>query len=137
MEIEDTDTVIEMTLCKYWAYSSQNELEQHSLFSFQILTLKYGQREDLVKMVGNSKRVCLRELLPLLPASPTSEASLVAQRVKCLPAVWETWVQSLSWEDPLEKAMELSPVPLPGKSHGRRSLLDCLLSMGSHRVGRD
>ena len=104
MEIEDTDTVIEMTLCKYWAYSSQNELEQHSLFSFQILRLKYGQR-DLVKMVGNSKRVCLRELLPLLPASPTSEASLVAQRVKCLPAVWETWVQSLSWEDPLEMEM--------------------------------
>ena len=103
MEIEDTDTVIEMTLCKYWAYSSQNELEQHSLFSFQILTLKYGQREDLVKMVGNSKRVCLRELLPLLPASPTSEASLVAQRVKCLPAVWETWVQPLGCKDPLEK----------------------------------
>ena len=30
-------------------------------------------------------------------------ASLVAQLVKNLPAVWETWVQSLSWEDPLEK----------------------------------
>ena len=30
-------------------------------------------------------------------------ASLVAQTVKCLPAVWETWVRSLGWEDPLEK----------------------------------
>ena len=30
-------------------------------------------------------------------------ASLVAQRVKNLPAMWETWVQSLGWEDPLEK----------------------------------
>ena len=29
--------------------------------------------------------------------------SLVAQTVKNLPAMWETWVQSLSWEDPLEK----------------------------------
>ena len=29
--------------------------------------------------------------------------SLVAQMVKNLPAMWETWVQSLSWEDPLEK----------------------------------
>ena len=29
-------------------------------------------------------------------------ASLVAQMVKNLPAVWETWVQSLGWEDPLE-----------------------------------
>ena len=31
--------------------------------------------------------------------------SLVAQMVKCLPTMWETWVQSLGWEDPLEKAM--------------------------------
>ena len=30
-------------------------------------------------------------------------ASLVAQRLKRLPAVRETWVQSLGWEDPLEK----------------------------------
>ena len=32
-------------------------------------------------------------------------ASLVAQMVKCLPAMRETQVQSLGWEDPLEKAM--------------------------------
>ena len=32
-------------------------------------------------------------------------ASLVAQRVKCLPAMLETQVQSLGWEDPLEKEM--------------------------------
>ena len=30
-------------------------------------------------------------------------ASLVAQTVKRLPAMWETWVQSLGREDPLEK----------------------------------
>ena len=30
-------------------------------------------------------------------------ASLVAQRVKIPPAMWETWLQSLGWEDPLEK----------------------------------
>ena len=30
-------------------------------------------------------------------------ASLVAQLVKNLPAMWETWVASLGWEDPLEK----------------------------------
>ena len=33
------------------------------------------------------------------------EASLVAQRLKHLPATRETWVRSLSWEDPLEKKM--------------------------------
>ena len=32
-------------------------------------------------------------------------ASLVAQMVKCLPAIWETQVQILGWEDPLEKEM--------------------------------
>ena len=29
----------------------------------------------------------------------------MAQRLKRLPAMWETWVRSLSWEDPLEKEM--------------------------------
>ena len=32
-------------------------------------------------------------------------ASLVAQLVKNPPATWETWVQSLGWEDPLEEEM--------------------------------
>ena len=32
-------------------------------------------------------------------------ASLVAQTVNNLPAMRETWVQSLDWEDPLEKGM--------------------------------
>ena len=32
-------------------------------------------------------------------------ASLVAQTVKNLPAVQETWVRSLGWEDPLEKGL--------------------------------
>ena len=35
----------------------------------------------------------------------TYGASLVAQVVKSLPVVWETWVQPLGWEDPLEKEM--------------------------------
>ena len=36
---------------------------------------------------------------------PLSWASLVAQMIKKLPAMWETWVQSLGWEDPLEEGM--------------------------------
>ena len=31
--------------------------------------------------------------------------SLVAQTVKCLPTMWETWVQALGWEDALEKEL--------------------------------
>ena len=34
-----------------------------------------------------------------------SWASLVAQMVKNPPAMWETWVQSMGWEDPLEEGM--------------------------------
>ena len=36
--------------------------------------------------------------------NPT-RASLVAQTVKNLPAMWETWVRSLGWEDPLKEGM--------------------------------
>ena len=32
-------------------------------------------------------------------------ASLLAQMVKSLPAMWEIWVPSLGWENPLEKEM--------------------------------
>ena len=31
--------------------------------------------------------------------------NMVTQRLKHLPAMWEIWVQSLGWEDPLEKEM--------------------------------
>ena len=34
-----------------------------------------------------------------------NRASLVAQMVKNLPAVWETWVRALGWEHPLEEGM--------------------------------
>ena len=50
-------------------------------------------------------------------------ASLMAQRVKHLPAMWGTQVRSLGREDPLEKEMATTPVFLPGESHGRRSLV--------------
>ena len=47
-----------------------------------------------------------------------SWASLVTQTVKNLPAMRETWVQSLGWEDPLEEGTPTTPVFLPGESHG-------------------
>ena len=37
--------------------------------------------------------------------------SLVAQLVKNLPAMWETWVRSLGWEDPLEKGKATQSSP--------------------------
>ena len=46
-----------------------------------------------------------------------------SQMVKNLPAMQETWVQSLDQEDPLEKDWQPTPVFLPGESHGQRSLV--------------
>ena len=48
----------------------------------------------------------------------------MAQTVKRLPTMQETWVQSLVREDLLEKEMAThTPVFLPGKSHGQRRLV--------------
>ena len=49
-------------------------------------------------------------------------ASLVAQMVKHLPAMWETWVRSLGREDSLERKWQPALVLLTRKSHGWRSL---------------
>ena len=63
-------------------------------------------------------------------------ASLVAHPVRNLPAVQESWVQSLGQEDPLEKGMATHSsvlawrIPGTGEPSG-------LPSMGSHRVGHD
>jgi len=52
-------------------------------------------------------------------------ASLVAQLVKNSPAMQETWVRSLGWEDPLEKERQPSPVFGPGEFHGLYSPWGC------------
>ena len=43
----------------------------------------------------------------------------MTQMVKNLPAMWETWVQALHWEDPLEEGMATHSSILPGESHGQ------------------
>ena len=53
--------------------------------------------------------------------------SLVAQTVKCLSTMWETWVQALGWEDPLEKEMAIHSSTIAWKSRGQRSLVGCSL----------
>ena len=63
-------------------------------------------------------------------------ASLVAQMVKRLPAVWETQVRSLGWADPLEKEMATHSSTLAWKSPWMEAP-GRLQSMGSQRVGHD
>ena len=63
-------------------------------------------------------------------------ASLVAQRVKRLPAMWETWVQSLGREDPLEKEMATHSSILAWKIPWREKP-GRLQTTGSQRVRHD
>ena len=62
--------------------------------------------------------------------------SLVAQTVKRLPTMWETWVQSLGWDDLLEKEMATHSCILAWKIPWMEEP-DRLQSMGSQRVGHD
>ena len=67
---------------------------------------------------------------------PTEGAFLVAQTVKRLPAMRETWVQSLGWEDPLEEGMtthsSILAWRIPWTEEPGR-----LQSMGSQRAGHN
>ena len=65
-----------------------------------------------------------------------SWASLVAQMVKNETTMWETWVQSLGWEDPLEEGMATHSSILAGESPWTEEP-DRLQSMGSQKVGYD
>jgi len=56
--------------------------------------------------------------------------------VKCLPAMWETWVLSLGQEDPLEKEMATYSSTLAWKILWTEEP-SRLQSMGSQRVGHD
>ena len=47
----------------------------------------------------------------------------MAQMVKNLPEMWETWVQSLGWEDLLEEGMATHSSILAGEFHGQKSLV--------------
>ena len=65
-----------------------------------------------------------------------SGASLVAQLVKNLPAMWEIWVQSLGQEHPLEKGIATDSSILAWRVPWTEEP-DKLQFMGSERVGHD
>ena len=62
--------------------------------------------------------------------------SLVAQMVKNLPTIWETWVKSMGWEDLLEKGMATHSSVLAWRISWTEESggLQC---MGSQRVGHN
>ena len=66
-----------------------------------------------------------------------SWASLVAQMVKNPPAMWETCVQSLGWEDPLEEGMAAHSSILAWRMLMDQGACQATQSMGSRRVEHD
>ena len=84
--------------------------------------------------MAGSLSVCSRCLVN--PHWTLPRSSQVAQMVKNLPAMQETWVQSLDWENPLEEGMETHfstiawRIPRTEEPGG-------LQSKGSQRVGHD
>ena len=108
-------------ICSVQEYGEHEEVEGEKTLHLCNLSILYPA-------------VSPNSLLPFCTYPYPSQASLVAQRVKHLPAVWETRVQSLGQEDPLEKEMATQSSNLAWKipwteKRGR------LLSMGSQRVG--
>ena len=77
------------------------------LFSY-LLSMKFSRQEYWNRLAcpspGDLPDPGIKPRSPTLWADALSSAppSLVAQMIKNLPAIQETWVQSLGWKDPLE-----------------------------------
>ena len=56
---------------------------------------RYGLHRNKGKLLNDQMIICINSM--------SSSVSLVAQLVKNLPSMRETWIRSLGWEDPLEK----------------------------------
>ena len=86
--------------------------------------------------MGSNLRPLMYMRIDLERATLILGASLVAQRLKRLPEMRETWVRSLVWEDPLEKEMathsNILAWRIPWMEEPGR-----LQSTGSQRVGHD
>ena len=72
-------------------------------------------RRILYRLTTREAQIEIHRLGFFLSLSVPWRASLVAQLIKNLPAMRETWVWSLGWEDPLERLP--TPVFCPGEFH--------------------
>ena len=79
-----------------------NNLPSVKEMEFIIENLRTWKTPDLNALLGKSVEYLRKRYVILILQRYNS---LVAQMVKNLPAMWETRVQSLGWEDPLEKGM--------------------------------
>ena len=56
-------------------------------------------------IISDVKHLFMLSIFSYCPSVNLLWAFLMSQLVKNLPAMWKTWIQSLGWEDPLEKGM--------------------------------
>ena len=89
------------------------------IFSFYISTINCWSKKLLLD-VGPFIRHSY-----VLWHSAQSLGYLVAQRLKRLPAMWETWVRFLVRKIPWRRKWQTTPVFLPGESHGQRNPVGC------------
>ena len=94
---------------------------------------KSGPNKPLIKVYFSLKNV---NFFLFMFKFKLGAPSLVAQRLKRLPRMRETWVRSLGWEDPLEKEMATHSSTLAWRIPWREEP-GGLQSMGSQRVGND
>ena len=135
-----SESVLRIRWPKYWSFSFSISLSNDylGLISFRMDWLDLLPVQGTLKSLlqhHNSKASFVLEFFYLILYWWTFKL-FVAQTVKCLPAVQETRVWSLGWEDPLEKAMAThSSTPawtIPWTEEPGR-----LQSMASQRVGHD
>ena len=104
------ESVIRIRWPKYWSFSFSISCsnEYSGLISFKIdcfdLLAVQGTLKSLLEH-HSSKTSILRHSDFFKGFPGGSGASLVVQMVKNLPAMQETWVRSMGWEDPLEEGM--------------------------------
>ena len=90
-----------------------------------IISMKTKFRKNIMKQSKLSEMDNTHVNLSLYCFTTVYIAFLVAQSVKNLPAMQEIQVWVLGQEDPMERKWQPTPVFLPGKSHGQRSLVGC------------
>ena len=110
---------------KYWSFSFNISAsnEHTGLISFRMdwfdLLAVQGILRNLLQHHSSKASIFRRSAFFIVhlshPYMTTGLFINLAQRLKHLPAMWETWVQVLGWEDPLEKEMSIHSSTLAWK----------------------
>ena len=129
-KLQDTKSVHRNYL-HFYKLTTKNQTEIKESISFTIATkrIKYlgiNLPKETKELYTENQKTLMKEIW----------ASLLAQLVKNLPAVQETYVRSLGWEDPLEKEVATHSSILAWKISWTEES-GGLQSMGLERVGHD